>query len=36
LPNLVAAMRAAGYDDDLIAGICHRNWLSVLDRTWRA
>lgn len=33
LPHLVAAMRAAGYGDDLIDAICYRNWLSVLGRT---
>ncbi|MEM8855761.1 MAG: membrane dipeptidase, partial [Pseudomonadota bacterium] len=35
LPNLVAAMRAAGYDDTLIDGICRRNWLDVMGRTLR-
>ncbi|MEM0906756.1 MAG: dipeptidase [Pseudomonadota bacterium] len=33
LPNLVAAMRASGYSEDLIDGICYRNWLRVLSRT---
>lgn len=33
LPALVDAFRAAGYGEDLIAKICHRNWLSVLERT---
>ncbi|MEM7696143.1 MAG: dipeptidase [Pseudomonadota bacterium] len=33
LPNLVAAMKVAGYGDDLIANITHRNWLSVLGRS---
>lgn len=33
LPNLVAAMRAAGYDDELVDAICYRNWLSVIART---
>ncbi|MGV6850102.1 MAG: dipeptidase [Marinibacterium sp.] len=36
LPRLMAAMRAAGYGDDLIARICHGNWLRVLDLTWGA
>ena len=36
LPNLVSAMRRHGYDDALIGKICHDNWLSVLDRTWKA
>lgn len=35
LPNLVEAMRAAGYDAALIDGICRRNWLDVLARTLR-
>lgn len=33
LPNLVAAMEAAGYGEDLIDRICYRNWLDVLART---
>ncbi|MEM7505588.1 MAG: dipeptidase [Pseudomonadota bacterium] len=32
LPRLVAAMRQAGYGEDLIAKICRENWLSVMDR----
>ena len=35
LPALVAAMRARGFGEELIAKICHRNWLGVLERTWR-
>ena len=35
LPKLVEALSAAGYDDDGIAKITHRNWLRVLDATWR-
>ncbi len=34
LPNLVAAMRAAGYGDALVAKICRENWLRVLERVW--
>lgn len=34
LPNLRAAMREHGYSEALIAGICHENWLRVLDATW--
>jgi membrane dipeptidase len=34
LPLLVAALRAAGHDDDAVAKITHRNWLRVLDATW--
>lgn len=36
LPALVAAMRARGFGEELIAKICHRNWLGVLERTWSA
>ena len=35
LPKLVDALRDAGYDDDAVAKITHRNWLRVLDATWR-
>src|SRR5256886_8818496 len=35
LPKLVAALRDAGYDDDAVAKITHRNWLRVLRRLWR-
>jgi membrane dipeptidase len=34
LPKLVAALDAAGYDDDAVAKITHGNWLRVLDATW--
>ncbi|MEF3046764.1 dipeptidase [Pseudotabrizicola sp. L79] len=34
LPRLVAAMQAHGYDQPLIAKICHENWLATLDRSW--
>ncbi|MCB2053050.1 MAG: dipeptidase [Geminicoccaceae bacterium] len=33
--RFVAAMRAHGYGEPLIEKICWRNWLSVLERTWR-
>jgi membrane dipeptidase len=33
LPRLVAAMRQAGYGDELIDRICRRNWLDLLART---
>lgn len=36
LPNLVTAMQSAGYGDELIARITHRNWISLLERTWGA
>jgi membrane dipeptidase len=32
LPNLVAAMRAHGYGEALIAKLTHENWLSFLSR----
>src|SRR6185312_11867769 len=34
LPRLVAALRAR-YDDESVEKITHRNWLRVLDATWR-
>lgn len=34
LPNLTAAMAKAGYSDDLIDKITHKNWISLLARTW--
>ena len=34
LPKLVDALRTAGYDDDDIEKITHRNWLRVLEETW--
>ncbi|MEP1206190.1 MAG: dipeptidase [Rhizobiaceae bacterium] len=36
LPNLRTAMRNHGYDDALIAKLCHQNWLRVLEKTWGA
>jgi membrane dipeptidase len=36
LPKLVAALRAAGYDDAALRKIAHKNWLRVLGKTWRA
>jgi membrane dipeptidase len=35
LPRLVEALRSAGYDDEAVAKITHRNWLRVLGTTWR-
>lgn len=32
--NLVAALRAHGFDEALLRKICHENWFAVLDRTW--
>lgn len=34
LPALQQAMADHGYDDALIANLCYRNWLRVLERTW--
>lgn len=34
LTNLRAAMRAHGYDDNLMQKLCHGNWLRVLEKTW--
>jgi membrane dipeptidase len=34
LPKLVAALRAAGYDDDTLAKITHGNWQRVFRATW--
>ncbi len=36
LPNLVGAMRNAGWDAPIIQKVCHDNWLGVLKRTWKA
>jgi membrane dipeptidase len=35
LPNLIAALRKAGYDDDSLRKITHQNWLRVLRKTWK-
>ena len=35
LPRLIEGLRAAGYDEEALAQITHRNWLRVLDATWR-
>ena len=36
LPAFQQAMREHGYDESLIAKICHLNWFAVLERTWGA
>jgi membrane dipeptidase len=36
LPDLVAALRDAGFDDADVAKITHENWLRVLRATWGA
>jgi membrane dipeptidase len=34
LPNLLAALRAAGYDEGSIEKLAHENWVRVLRKTW--
>lgn len=34
LPNLVAALRGAGYDDAALRKLTHENWIRVLRATW--
>lgn len=36
LPNLITALKSAGYDDSLLQKITHQNWLRVLRKTWGA
>ena len=36
LPNLRHAMAKHGYNDALMAKLCHENWLRVLEKTWGA
>jgi membrane dipeptidase len=35
LPNLIDALRKAGYDDAALRKITHENWLRVLRKTWK-
>lgn len=35
LPRLLAALRAAGYDEKLLHKLCRANWLRVLQKTWK-
>jgi len=35
LPNLIAALQNAGYDDRLIRMISRENWIRVLRKTWK-
>ncbi len=35
LPNLIAALQGAGYDDSLLQKLTHQNWLRVLRQTWK-
>ncbi|HYI23894.1 MAG TPA: membrane dipeptidase, partial [Thermomicrobiales bacterium] len=34
LPNLIAVLRARGYDDAALEKIGYRNWIRVLALTW--
>ena len=34
LPNLRQAMAKHGYNDAVMAKLCHENWLRVLEKTW--
>jgi membrane dipeptidase len=34
LPRLVAALRAAGYDEPLLRKLAFENWLRALERIW--
>jgi membrane dipeptidase len=36
LPKLRDAMAKHGYNDALMAKLCHENWLRVLEKTWGA
>ena len=35
LPNLLTALRAAGYDDAAWGKLAHENWVKVLRATWQ-
>ncbi len=35
LPNLIAALKDAGYDDSLLHKLAHENWVRVLRKTWK-
>ncbi len=35
LPNLIAALQEAGYNDQLLRKLSHQNWLRVLRQTWK-
>src|SRR2546423_7850345 len=34
LPNLIAALRKRGYDDQAVRKVTHENWMRVLCQTW--
>ncbi len=35
LPNLIAALKDAGYNDSLLHKLTHQNWVRVLRKTWK-
>lgn len=35
LPNLINALKGAGYGDTLLKKITHQNWVRVLRKTWK-
>ena len=35
-PDLIAALRQAGYDDSSLHKITHENWLRILRKTWHS
>lgn len=36
LPNLIAALQDAGYNDELLHKLAHQNWVRVLRETWKS
>ena len=36
LPRVMAALRAAGFDEPALNKLAHENWLRVLEATWRS
>jgi membrane dipeptidase len=36
LPLVVDALRERGFDEEALAKVTHRNWLRVLDATWKS
>lgn len=36
LPHLIAALAAAGYNEEALNKLTHQNWLRVLRQTWQA
>ena len=35
LPKLMAALRDSGYDDEALEKLAYKNWLRVLEKTWK-